>query len=180
MKGIVFTELLDMVESLFGTNMVDDTLDQCELESGGAYTTVGTYDHKEILQILGALSEQTGLPVSDLVYKYGYHLFFRFNEIMPDFFKEPQSAFDFLESVHDYIHVEVKKLYPDAKLPNFETTRNGNTTLTMVYKSRCPFADLAEGLINGCVDFYKETINITSADNNKKGEYSRIFTLMRQ
>lgn len=180
MKGIVFTELFDMVEGLFGADMIDDILDDCELESGGAYTTVGTYDHSELLQIVGALSKHTNLPTKDLVQKYGHHLFFRFHEIMPVFFEKPSSAFEFLESVHDYIHVEVKKLYPDAALPRFETQRSGDNKLTMIYKSHCPFADFAEGLIHGCIDFYKETVDIHSEDKNTEDEYSRIFTLVKQ
>ena len=179
MKGIVFTELFDMVEGLFGADMVDNVLDDCDLESGGAYTAVGTYDHGELLQIVGALSKRTDLPVKELVYKYGYHLFFRFHEIMPVFFEKPKSAFEFLESVHGYIHVEVKKLYPDAMLPHFETVRNGDDGLTMTYRSRCPFADFAEGLIHGCVDFYKEKIDIQSEDKNTDEEYSRVFTLTK-
>lgn len=179
MKGIVFTELFDMVEGLFGPDMIDDVLDDCELESGGAYTTVGTYHHTELIQIVSALSKHTDIPFKDLVQKYGHHLFFRFHELMPTFFEEPKSAFDFLESVHDYIHVEVKKLYPDAALPHFETHRENDNELTMIYKSRCPFADFAHGLMTGCISFYEEDITIESEDKNTEEEYSRIFNLTK-
>lgn len=180
MKGIVFTELFDMIESLFGADMIDDVLDECELESGGAYTAVGTYNHNELIQILGALSAHTNLSVKDLAHKYGHHLFFRFHEIMPVFFEKPKSAFEFLESVHGYVHVEVKKLYPDAALPHFETARTGDNKLIMTYKSHCPFAEFAEGLIHGCINFYKEQIDIQTEDQNTAEEYSRIFTLVKQ
>ncbi|MGH1398209.1 MAG: heme NO-binding domain-containing protein [Alphaproteobacteria bacterium] len=180
MKGIVFTELLDMVEDLFGSDMIDDILDDCELESGGAYTTVGTYDNEELFKIVGALSKKTEIPIKDLVYKYGHHLFFRFHALMPVFFEKPTSAFEFLESVHDTIHVEVKKLYPDATLPQFTTKSLGDNALVMVYKSQCPLADFAEGLMRGCIDFYKENIEIQSEDKNTEGEYSRIFTLVKK
>lgn len=29
-------------------------------------------------------------------------------------------AFQFLKNIENYIHVEVRKLYPDAELPTFE------------------------------------------------------------
>lgn len=45
MKGIVFTEFVDMVEAQFSADMVDDILDDAAPASGGAYTAVGTYDH---------------------------------------------------------------------------------------------------------------------------------------
>tara|TARA_R110002072_G_scaffold107003_2_gene233283 strand:- start:379 stop:921 length:543 start_codon:yes stop_codon:yes gene_type:complete len=179
MKGIVFTELFEMVEGLFGTDMIDDVLDDCELQSGGAYTTIGTYDHKELITIVGALSKHTDIPFRDLVQKYGHHLFFRFHALMPQFFDGPKDTFDFLESVHGYIHVEVKKIYPDAVLPRFETVRNAENVFTMIYKSQCPFADFAEGLMGGCIAFYKEDITIKSEDHNTDTEFSRIFTLTK-
>lgn len=179
MKGVVFTELFEMVSALFGEDMVDDILDDCDLASGGSYTTVGTYDHRELIEIVGALSKRTGIPFKDLVQKYGHHLFFRFNALMPNLFDKPKDVFGFLESLHEYIHVEVKKIYPDASLPHFETTRNADHVLTMVYRSRCPFADFAEGLMGGCIAFYNENITIKSEDRNNDQEYSRIFTLTK-
>lgn len=50
MKGIVFVEFLEMVESTFSAEMADDIIDACDLSSGGAYTSVGTYPHSEIVR----------------------------------------------------------------------------------------------------------------------------------
>lgn len=180
MKGIVFTELMDMVEATFGLELMEDVLDDCSLESGGAYTAVGTYDHRELLEIVGVLSKHSDIPVKELVRKYGHHLFSRFHDMMPVFFEKPRSAFEFLESVHGYIHVEVKKLYPDASLPSFETERQSDETLIMIYKSQCPFADFAHGLMQGCVDFYEENIVIEGQDKNTDGQFCRVFTLTKQ
>jgi len=179
MKGIVFTELFDMVEDKFTPDMLDDVLDECDLESGGAYTSVGTYDHRELLEIVSALSKKTDTPVKDLVHVYGHHLFSRFHALMPQFFENRSNAFEFLQSVHGYIHVEVKKLYPDASLPEFQTEMQGENTLIMTYMSQCPFADFAGGLIQGCIDFYGEHIDVQSQDQNTQDRYSRVFTLTK-
>src|SRR5262245_35992633 len=53
MKGVVFTEFLEMVGAKFGEDMVDDVILACELPSGGAYTSVGTYDHQELFALVG-------------------------------------------------------------------------------------------------------------------------------
>lgn len=177
MKGIVFTEFFDMVESVFDIDMVDNIIDDCHLSTNGAYTSVGTYPHTELLQLVDALSNYADTPIKDLVFKYGHHLFARFHTLMPAFFENPKNAFEFLESVHDTVHVEVKKLYPDAQLPNFTTSREGKNTLKMIYESQCPFADFAHGLMVGCVDHYGENIDITFTDKNSSDGYSRIFTL---
>jgi len=179
MKGVVFTEFFDMVEAVFDADMVDNLIDDCDLSTNGAYTSVGTYPHTELLQLVGALSIRADIPVKDLVYKYGHHLFARFSVLMPVFFAKPNNAFEFLESVHDTVHVEVKKLYSDAQLPNFATSRQGDNQLQMVYESQCPFADFAHGLMVGCIDHYGENVDITFEDNNSAESYSRIFTLVK-
>lgn len=180
MKGLVFTEFLILVENLFGEDMVDDIIDDCpNLTTKGAYTSVGTYDHTELLSLIAALSARSNIPVRTLVFKYGYHLFSQFHRMIPQFFSDITDSFEFLETVENHIHVEVKKLYPDATLPSFETKRLTNNDLVMIYRSSCPFADFAHGLISGCADFYKEAVDITYEDHNKNGNYCRIFTLHR-
>ena len=52
MKGIVFTEFLDLVEDKFGLEMVDKIIQSSDLESGGIYTSVGTYKFSEMLQLV--------------------------------------------------------------------------------------------------------------------------------
>jgi hypothetical protein len=56
--------------------------------------------------------------------------------------------------------VEVRKLYPDAELPQFEVRRFGADCLEMIYRSTRPFADLAAGLIAGCVSHFQEEIAV--------------------
>lgn len=179
MKGVVFTEFLDMVSTVFGENMVDDILDDCVLESNGSYTTAGTYNYREIIEIVRALSQRTGIPINDLFKNYGYHLFSRFNTMMPQFFQVQKDTFEFLESVDKTIHVEVKKLYPEAVLPKFSTERLDENELLMTYKSRCPFADFASGLIAGCIHHFNENITIENKDENDDTYFIRHFILKR-
>ena len=87
MKGVVFTEFLDMVESLFSADMIDDIIEDCTLKSSGTYTSVGTYDYEELLLLVTALSKRSDLAVKELVQKYGHHLFFRFHDMFPVFLK---------------------------------------------------------------------------------------------
>ncbi len=56
MKGIVFTEFIEMVESKFGFDMMDDIIESANLPSGGIYTAVGTYDHTEMVQLVIEIS----------------------------------------------------------------------------------------------------------------------------
>ena len=74
MKGIVFTEFLDLVEDKFGLEMVDSIIEQSKLESEGAYTSIGTYKFSEMLQLLQNLSNNTGVTIDDLLLVYAERL----------------------------------------------------------------------------------------------------------
>lgn len=168
MKGIVFSEFIEMVESVFSPEMADTILDVADPPSGGAYTAVGTYDHKELIALVQALAEQTGKPAHQLVHQFGEHLAGRFVTLYPGFFEGVEDTFAFLETIEGHVHKEVKKLYPDAELPRFETRREGET-LRMTYRSTRPFADLAEGLIEGCAHHFGDRLQISRSDR-KEGD----------
>lgn len=173
---MVFKELLSMVEQNFGEDFADDLLDDLELGSGGAYTSVGTYDHTEVLKIVTKLSEKTGADARDLVKAFGCHLLETFAKIHPEYFKA-KDASEFLSKVDNYIHVEVKKLYPEAELPQVIFSQNDKGETTIQYNSNKPFADLAEGLIEKTFDHFGEKVEIEMSDINEKT--SRTFNIKR-
>lgn len=180
MKGIVFTEFMEMVEDRFGLHTLDRIILQAQLDNDGAYTSVGTYDHQELVQLVVALSEATGVPVADLIKVFGQHLFGRFVLSYPRLFEGVDSAFAFLRSIEHYIHVEVRKLYPDAELPSFTYESQEADQLVMLYQSRRPFADLAEGLILGCIEHYGEAIDLRREDLQSGANNRSRFTLSRR
>lgn len=160
MKGVVFVGFFELVEKQFGYEMVDRLIEACDLESEGIYTAVGTYDHSEIVKLVSKLSEFTEIPVPDLLKTYAK--FFGNNHLRKyeAFYKEANDTFSFLESIDGHIHVEVRKLYPDAELPKFESLRVDDQTLELTYISKRKMSDFAEGLIEDTIDYYKEKINI--------------------
>jgi hypothetical protein len=170
MKGLVFTEFLEMVEQQFGLPIVDKMIGQSNTDTNGAYTAVGTYPHGELVSLVINLHHQTGIPVPDLLKTYGRYLFGRLAILYPNLLTGVASAFDLIENLESIIHVEVKKLYPDANPPMFITESRTAEQLIVTYQSHRSMGDVAEGLINGCGDYYQETFDIKqeilSKDNN--------------
>lgn len=165
MKGIVFTEFLEMVEDTFSPDVADKIIDaSTNLSTDGAYTAIGTYHHSELIELVTHLSEEIDMDTSLLVKTFGTYLFSRFVVLYPGFFESNNSCFGFLEMIENHVHVEVKKLYPDAELPSFQTKLLNDSTLEMIYESNRPFAPLAEGLMSGCIEYYNEDINIDITD----------------
>lgn len=168
MKGVVFVELLTMAEEAFGEDVVDQVLEKADLEHGGAYTTVGSYPCSELIKIVEAFSAHSGLPEDELQRKFGHWMMGYFKAHYPDFFVGKTTSFEMLEAVDGEIHVEVKKLYPEAELPSFETERTGKNHLEMVYSSPRPLVSFCHGLIEACVDNFGETADIALCPMDKR------------
>lgn len=155
-----------MVEEKFSPDFLDDLICATEhrLKSRGIYTSVGNYDHSEMLELVCELSRMTNVPVSELVRCYGNYLFGRFTLRFPFFFTGLSDSFEFLEMVEGHIHKEVNKLYNSAELPTFECNRKSPNHLTLVYRSPRPYAMLALGLIEGCANHFCEDLSIATED----------------
>ena len=177
MKGVVFTEFLEMVEETFSDEMADRIIDASDLPSQGAYTSLGTYDHHELIQLVTHLSQTTGISKSELITKFGEHLFQRFVKSFPQFFENTSHAFDFLKHLESYIHMEVRKLYSDAELPQFTYESPNPDTLIMNYSSSRPLGDLAEGLIIGCIKHFDNKIDIVRENLPDKSRTQVCFIL---
>ena len=175
MKGIVFTEFLEMVESKFGIEMVNGLLDSSELASGGVYSAVGTYDHKEMVSLVVELGKRSGMPLPDLLKAFGRYLFGTFKTSYASMFESAGDGFEFLESIDQEIHVEVLKLYPDAELPSFKTERKDDNVLQMDYHSDRAMGALAHGLIEACGEHYNEGFDIVMQPQTEDGKYVRFL-----
>jgi len=147
MKGIIFTEFLDLVEEKFGLPMVDQIIQQSELKSGGIYTSVGTYEFSEMLQLLSHLSNNTSISIDDLLMVYSEHLFSVLVKSHPQLVAHYKDPMDLIASIENHIHVEVQKIYPEAQLPTFDLIERGDDKMVMIYKSERALYMLGKGLM---------------------------------
>lgn len=159
MLGRIFTEFFTLVEAEFGDDMLDDIIEDAKLPNEGAYTAVGNYDYLELIRLVIALSARTHIGVPDLVKTFGTFIFERLVLIYPKMIENINDSFEFLVGLDSVVHVEVKKLYPDASPPKFHTAIQEDT-LVMVYQSDKNLPDLAEGLIIGAGRYFNENLMI--------------------
>lgn len=176
MRGIIFTEFIELVESRFGFVVANKILDTSELKSGGVYTAVGTYPHEEIFILVEHLSQETGIPVGQLLRVYGEYLFRRLMDLHPQFVRKDQQLFPFLESIQHHIHVEVKKIHPQAELPHFESRQVNERSLELLYTSQRDLADLAFGLLKGAITYFESPAELSMSEYGK-GQAKFIITL---
>ncbi|TVZ17307.1 heme NO-binding domain-containing protein [Maribacter sp. MAR_2009_72] len=161
MKGIVFTEFLEMVEIQFGLETVDRIIEKSDLPSEGIYTSVATYEFNEMVALITNLSEEVNLPAGDLIYAFGLYLFTSLSKAHPEVIQSYRSPIALLYSIEDHIHVHVKKLYPEAELPSFKILEKTDNSLSMIYTSTRGLYRLAEGLIEKSFEHFNGKASIT-------------------
>lgn len=178
MKGVVFAEFFEFVEGRFSLDIAEQLIESSDLPSKAIYTSVGTYDHGEIVVLVSNLATIVGIEVCDLIKEFGRHLSGQFVVKFPAFFDGITSAFEFLPKVDSFVHVEVKKLYPDAELPTFSCVFPDSDKLQMTYESDRNLPDLAEGLIYGCLEHFGEQMEVVR-NNVPENPRATLFTITR-
>lgn len=179
MKGLVFIELLKMADGVFGEAVVDRVLDASPLKSGGAYTAVGYYDCAELIILVDAFSKESGIARPELERRFGHWVMKSFAAGYPEFFRKYDTAFGMLEAIENDIHLEVRKLYPDAELPSFSTFRHSDSDLELNYKSERPLASFCYGLIEACFQTYGEPATVEMKDRSTGPKGDAVFFINR-
>ncbi|MBT6377755.1 MAG: heme NO-binding domain-containing protein [Flavobacterium sp.] len=169
MKGIVFTEFLDLVEEKFGLEMVDAIISQSKLESKGVYTSIGTYSFSELLQLLQNLQTKTGISIDNLLLIYGEHFFSVIETNYKDLLSSYNDPIEMLASIENHIHVEVRKIYTDAELPTFIIKEKTKKTLILIYKSSRSMHHFGLGLMNKTFEHFNSKATIVLEKIKKDG-----------
>ncbi len=158
MKGVVFTEYVEFIEEQFGFDVVDEMIEKSGVS--GVYTQAGNYEFDELFAMISTLAQIVEKPIGTLVEAFAKALFPKLITIYPKPVQNYTNTFDFIAHVDDVVHPEVKKLYPDTELPEFQLVSRTENELVTIYISTKPLMDLARGLMIGCATYYKEELDI--------------------
>lgn len=159
MKGVIFNILEELVIETSGISAWNTILEKLALQ--GIYTAGQSYPDEELLALVGEISAALNTPAAEVVGHFGEYLFHQLNQRYPEFTANQADLKAFLRSVHDVIHVEVRKLYETPNLPTIVCHEPDADTLVMEYRSPRKLCLLAEGLIRGAARYYKTPITMT-------------------
>ena len=166
MKGFILDDFVD-----FAAHELDQEL------PGGPWEATGTYPDEVLLGLVDRVATDRGVARTEILGRFGAHLFGTFAKLYPVFFVGVDSALELLRGIETWVHGEVKKLYPDAHFPGFEVRSPDPASLEMTYRSARPLADLAEGLIRGCVGHFGDHVEIARRDIDGCDGRAAVFTL---
>ena len=149
-----------MIEEKFDYETMSKVIKGADLPHKGIYISGGTYPHKELMSLLTSLHKISGVPISDLLRNYGRHLFKALSKEHPQFVQASKNPVDCINTVESYIHVEVRKLYPETELPFFDVLEKTDDRIVLDYKSERKMEDFAHGMMLGCSDHYNMPIHV--------------------
>lgn len=162
MKGVLF----NIVEEVVDDTLPDGTWDRALEGAGvrGAYTSLGNYPDEQLVRIVGSLSDQSGLPVPDVLRHAGQHGFNHLVERHPDLVDDVDDLWTLMSRLDDVIHPEVLKLYPEATPPMFAVESSDEGSMTLRYRSPRQMCFLAEGLILGAADHFGTSVDVSQSE----------------
>jgi hypothetical protein len=175
MKGIVFNLLEEAVRREHGEAKWDRLLEAAKVE--GAYTSLGSYGDDELYRLVAAASSALDLPAEAVVRWFGQKAVPLLAKKYPGFFEHHRSTRLFLLTLNDIIHPEVRKLYPGAQVPVFAFDTSAADILGVTYQSPRRLCALAEGLIMGAADYYRETVVFEHLECMKRGSERCVWKL---
>lgn len=183
MRGIVFTAFLTFLDEQRRQGLSNEILDDLEADlKSSAFTSVNHYPSEDLKTMLAAASHSMNEPVSDMVRDFGIFLFKHLMSKLGMHVQEYDTWQAMLSNVDVAIHESVQKLEPERKIPVFLTpVEDANSALTLHYTSPRGMADLAEGLILGCLQHYgvDQNIAVCRIDLAEDGT-SSIFKMNQQ
>ncbi len=159
MRGVLLREFLDMVDRHFGPE-VTERLGCAAGLSSEHFSSVPALPH--IHRLVHVLSEQTGVVGSSILIAYGENLFRRLAGMHPELL-DTSDAFKCFESVLTKSLSDSRDLDPAAAFPEFTFVRSGARQIVECRSSN-PIADVAEGLVRGCLSYCRSNAAMRRTD----------------
>ena len=175
MKGIVF----NLFESIVVREHGEDTWDALLAAAGvdGAYTSLGSYPDADLTRLLEASPQPLGLADPAAVLRwFGRRAIPVLAGRYPAFFQPPTTR-DFILTVNEIIHPEVRKLYPGADVPVFDFETTSPELLVMGYQSKRKLCALAHGFVEGAADHYGERVSVVHRSCMHTGDDKCVFEI---
>jgi hypothetical protein len=175
MKGIIFNTVERIVIEAHGEDAWDDLLEMAGVD--GNYHSMGNYDDKDILALVGAAAKMLDKPPGDVTLWLGEKAMAIFHESWPELFKPYAGCIEFITQLNEIIHPEVHKLYPGADTPVFTYLQVTPSSLTMQYDSARKLCMFAEGLILGTAAVYKQKLTVKQTACVHRNDDACIFKI---
>ncbi len=179
MHGIIFVELKAFVEKSYDKQTWIDLLASVGKRPAN-YGAFRNYPDEEILALIGAAVQKTGLTQAQLLEGFGKHLGpvlakSRIHLYLSGIHSCPivhddWKLLDLLENTQELIHTLVQQVVPECSPAKLQVSRTPHDA-TIVYDSPRKLCALARGIVLGMAEHYKCTVSITEPKCMLRGDH---------
>jgi hypothetical protein len=169
MKGIIINITERFIIDNYGEDIFNEIIASCNLETKEPFVAPGTYPDSDLFEIVVKGCKKLDLTVEEFLKKLGHYSFAQLAERHPSFLESYTHPKAFLQTVDGVIHLEVRKLYQDSKLPVFQYSDPSKDELIITYYSERKLYPFLEGMINGVSDHFGVAISQTNKVYQKDG-----------
>jgi len=176
MRGIIITGLENYIISEYGISLWHETLDECLSNEQQIILSAGCYNDETVFQMLSFLARKLSKSGVELEQEFGYSFFNTIKEYYGFLINDVDSFDNFLQSLENMIHTNIKKVQPEASLPAF-TVQGLDKGWSLKYQSSQKLCYLAIGLLKGSAEHFGKSINIEHEKCMHYGEEYCLFNI---
>ena len=169
--------LEEFIVENYGEATFDEILDECTLKTKEPFVGPGTYPDEDLMEIVIKASEKLGITPDQALFAYGKYIFPKLVAAVPKFVEPYDHPKDFLKTINDVIHIEVKKMYSHAYTPEFKYFDTEEDKLIIQYSSKRKLYALMGGLIEGVANYFDYTIRQSRKVHDLNGKEVCDFSL---
>ena len=147
MKGLLLTELLEMVEEEYGYTVANTLALNADLHSRGVYSHTRAYHWHELNNMMGHLHRQTRVPFDLLAQNFGRHLCKRILIAYPQQKK--------------YINRLFAMITKKSEAPVFRYVRSDDKSLTLLYNPEVSTYCFSNSVIKGYLDHLRQLSRVS-------------------
>lgn len=179
MKGVIFTIFEDFITENWGVETFEAILEDCPHAAREPFVAPKSYPDQWIVDLVVATCSRLSLEAPDALRAFGQFAFKGLVSRYPIFLAGVDHPRELLLSVHDIIHVEVKKLMEGATPPNlyYEGADGDPGYLTIHYESERGLCALMEGLLAGASEHFSLPIECDHTSCTHRGDDRCTFEL---
>ncbi|PKQ63882.1 hypothetical protein BZG02_07655 [Labilibaculum filiforme] len=178
MKGIFFTEFLEMIEKDYGLSLAEKIISDLGVGNNGVYEAIADYPYNQFVEMCDLLSFELRISVSDVVKNFGEYLFSRLVILFRPSFAGNSNIFDFLGKMDEFMHGKIQENFMQVDIPHFRAIKINDSTFQMSFQTEKILVDLAIGLFMGCQRFFNEELTLSTECISEKNKLV-CFTLSK-
>lgn len=179
MKGIFFTEFLEMAEREYGSHTVEKVISHLDAGDNGVFNSSTDYSYIQFVDLIHLLSKEVRISASDIAKNFGEYLFSRLVILYRPQFAGNSDIFEFLEQIDCFIHVKMQEHFPHSGINEFKAEKLNESTFKVSYQSVHELTDLAIGLFMGCQKFFNEELIVKAEIKTDLDKELVCFTLTK-